>query len=410
MTQALWSRWPKVGICLMMAVLAAGSGLAAESHQKPVARQDFGQLSAAAEAARNAEKLPEAEALYRRALALKPAWVEGWWALGTIHYDADDFGQASLAFEKLLAADPKHGSAHLMLGLCLYELNQNEQAARHFAEARHYGIENPAQLEPVLLYHEAMLALRARHFETANQTLHMMARKGIRSEDGDLAFGMSVLLMLPSQLPPPGSTARRVVLRVGQAEATDSTETHELARRMFARVVEMAPEMPNIHFAYGRFLLGIQEPDAALNEFKEELKRTPGNIRAQLEIAAIDYRTDSEAGIPYAQAAVEKTPQYPFAHYLLGLLCLDAGQTERAIGELERARKMVPAEPQFAFALANAYQRAHRKQDAATERAEFLRLKQAQKESDDGPTYYDAGSHSGLHVGSNENTSDTIHE
>ena len=410
MMQARWSRCPKLSGCLMAALLMAAVGLAAQSHPRPVARQDFSQLAAAATAARDQEKLPEAEALYRRALALKPSWVEGWWALGTIYYDADDFGQASLAFEKLLAADPKHGTAHLMLGLCLYELNQNEQAARHFAEARHYGIENPAQLEPVLLYHEAMLALRSRHFETANQTLHMMARKGISSEDGDLDFGMSVLLMLPSQLPPPGSTARRIVLRVGQAEAADSTETHELARRIFARVVAMAPEFPNIHFAYGRFLLGIQEPDAALVEFKEELKRTPGNIRAQLEIAAIDYRTDSQAGIPYAEAAVEKTPQYPFAHYLLGLLSLDAGQTDKAIAELERARKMVPNEPQFAFALANAYQRAHRKDEATKQRAEFLRLKQAEKESDEGPTYYDAGGHSGLHVGNNENTSDTIHE
>ena len=50
---------------------------------------DFTTLSARAEAAREAGRLDEAVSLYRKALALRPTWKEGWWALGTILYEQD---------------------------------------------------------------------------------------------------------------------------------------------------------------------------------------------------------------------------------------------------------------------------------------------------------------------------------
>src|SRR5688572_16277707 len=49
----------------------------------------FTTLSARADAAREAGRLDEAVALYRKALALRPAWKEGWWSLGTILYEQD---------------------------------------------------------------------------------------------------------------------------------------------------------------------------------------------------------------------------------------------------------------------------------------------------------------------------------
>ena len=146
-----------------------------------------------------------------------------------------------------------------MLGLCLYELNQDHQAADQFSLARKFGIQDAQQMEPVLIYHEAMVALRQGRFETANQTLRLLTRKAVRSEEIELAYGMSVLMMRPRALPPPGTAARAVVQRIGQAEAADSMETHEHARELYARAVAATPAFANIHFAYGRFLLGVQE-------------------------------------------------------------------------------------------------------------------------------------------------------
>src|SRR4029079_3834971 len=52
-------------------------------------------LIAEANAARDAQQLDRAILLYRQALALQPRWTEGWWSLGTIYYDADNYADAA---------------------------------------------------------------------------------------------------------------------------------------------------------------------------------------------------------------------------------------------------------------------------------------------------------------------------
>src|SRR5215467_14324094 len=51
--------------------------------------ETFEQLTDRAKAASERNQLDEAAHLYRRALAFRPRWAEGWWALGTIEYDQD---------------------------------------------------------------------------------------------------------------------------------------------------------------------------------------------------------------------------------------------------------------------------------------------------------------------------------
>jgi tetratricopeptide (TPR) repeat protein len=382
---------------LLFAQNSASHPAPSPQHADAANKAAFRSIAAKAIAARDAERLDDALPLFLKGVALNPDWTEGWWSLGTIYYDNDRYADGSKAFAHVASLQPEDGTTHLMLGLCLYELGQNAEALKHLDLAAKLGIQNASEMEPILIYHQSMIALRIGHFETANHSLHILARKGTRSEEADLAFGMSVLLMSPKDLPPAGSAERATVLQLGKAEAEDSTETHAITRDMYARAVQASPEFPNIHFAFGRFLLSIQEPDAAMAEFQEELKRNPNNIRARLQIAAIDYRTDSASGIPYAEDAVKADPQYPFAHYLLGLLYLDSGNAPGAITQLELARKMVPLEPQFSFALANAYAKAHRKEDAAAARADFVRL-QARATDQNTSTYYDADGQSGLVV------------
>jgi cytochrome c-type biogenesis protein CcmH/NrfG len=75
-------------------------------------------IAAQAEAARDADRVEEAIPLYRKALAARPAWAEGWWSLGTLLYDRDDYSEAAAAFAKATAVNPKAAKAWIMLGLC----------------------------------------------------------------------------------------------------------------------------------------------------------------------------------------------------------------------------------------------------------------------------------------------------
>ena len=334
----------------------------------------FSALSAQATRAREANRLDEAISLYQRALSLKTNWAEGWWSLGTLFYDREAYAPAAEAFEHLLALSPQNGTAHLLLGLCKYELGDDDSAELHLQAAKKIGMQDDPQLWHVLLYHESMILVRKGKFESAIDTLHRLSKIGVSSEDIDLAYGMSVLLMKPTELAPLGSDERAVVLRIGYAEASDSMETHGAANKLYLESVEASPTFPNIHYAYGRFLLAIKEPEEALPQFEQELKNQPNHVRARLQIAAIHYRTDSAAGIPYASEAVKLDPKFPFAHYLLGLLYLDSGDAATAIPELEAAKFMVPTEPRFYFSLARAYAKAGRKKEAAEARATFARL------------------------------------
>jgi predicted Zn-dependent protease len=58
----------------------------------------------------------------------------------------------------------------------------------------------------------------------------------------------------------------------------------------------------------------------------------------------------------------------------------EAGETERAVQELERGAALAPESRDIQFALARAYQRAGRPADAERARQEFLRLDQANRE------------------------------
>ena len=64
-----------------IALIAASSASAAT----------FEELAAQANAAREADNIPQAIQLYQEALQLKPAWPDGWWYLGTIFYDGDQY-------------------------------------------------------------------------------------------------------------------------------------------------------------------------------------------------------------------------------------------------------------------------------------------------------------------------------
>jgi predicted Zn-dependent protease len=348
---------------------------------------DFAALSFQADAARDADRLEEATSLYKKALALRPTWTEGWWSLGTILYDGDQYPEAARAFRKLLAHDPKNGTAHLMLGLCDYQLNLDASAMADIQAAKQLGIKKDDQLKHVLQYHEGMLLLRKGRFDDAIEILEALAKDGVHSGELDAALGMGVLLVLPNNVPQDGTAERQILLRAGQAEYANLIKKTDDAKKRYTELVQEFPKFPNIHYAYGRFLLASDESKDAVAQFQEEIKNDPRHIRARMRIAASHYRVDAAAGIPYALEVVKLEPKYPFGHYLLGLLYMDSGDVPRSIPELETAARMIPKEPQFQFALGNAYARAGRKQDAARARATFRRLG-GDRQSTGGSTTY----------------------
>ena len=99
---------------------------------------------------------------------------------------------------------------------------------------------------------------------------------------------------------------------------------------------------------------------------------------ARLQIAYIKLKNkEPEQGLKLAEEAVNLSPRLLLGHYILGRILLDAGETERAISELETSQRMAPDEPKIYFALSRAYAKVGRKADADRARQTFARLNAA---------------------------------
>jgi tetratricopeptide (TPR) repeat protein len=341
--------------------------------QEPGSGERFTRLSRRATEAREANRLAEALPLYKQALALRPGWAEGWWSVGTIYYDQDAYDKAATAFQQLLRVDPKHGTGHAMLGLCQFELGQDAPALRNIQTGLALGLANDDSLRRVVLYHQGVLLLRQGKFGSAQNSLSKMAGLGVQDEAAMLALGMAVLRIRPAELPAedPG---RELVLRAGRAEALGQQKKAEEGKAIYEQLIAEAPQFPNLHYAYGRYLLPQQRIDEAIAQFQQEVQNYPKALHAYLELAAAEYHLDSEAGVKYGEQAVKLDPTLPFGHFLLGLLYVDCREYEKGIAELTEAERGQIREPELYYALGTAYSRLGRASEAARARSTFLRL------------------------------------
>lgn len=361
---------------LLVAASCLPGGAPLPAQTKAATPPAFAALSAKANDARESNRLEEAAGLYRKALALRPQWAEGWWSLGTIQYEQNGYLEAAQAFQKVVALSPKMGVAWAMLGLCESELGRDDNALRHIQKGQSLGIGDDLQLRKVVLYHEGALLQRRGWFKEAQLRLRSLCWVGVETGELTQALGMTALLMPGKKPPATGAPDAEIVTRVGRAECLAGQKKYDEARREYDALAADHPDYPNLHYAYGWFLLGAGDVPAGRRELDLEIKNNPRHVMARLQIAGALHKVDPATGLPYAEQAVKLDPELPLGHYILGLLLLDTDDYVRATAELETVRRSSPGEARVYVALGAAYARAGREEDAAGARAAFLRLQQ----------------------------------
>jgi len=371
----------KVVLKLILLALLIFSETLSWAQQPSTSPNTFDGVAAQAEQARRANRTEEAIELYRKALSLRPQWAEGWFNLGTLLYDRDSYDEAAQAFKGATEINPKVGTAWVMLGLCEFKLERYDEALKHIQHGRQLGTSAEPQFRQVMIYHEGLLLIGKGEFRGAQETLGLMSREGVESDELIVALGLSVLNIRFSDLLAGDSTLRELVRRAGRAEHLSAQKKFDEALDEYYALATDFPKAPNVQHAYGRFLLISNQDEKAIEAFKREIENTPNHLLARLLIADTNLRLrDYAGGLPYAEEAVRLRPQLPLAHYLLGSLLLDTGQTARAITELETARTGLPNEPKIHYALGRAYARAGRKAEAEQARAAFARLNKQSEE------------------------------
>ena len=394
------------GLCLLGLLMACGAGEALGQRRRaprtPAAKapagrpaapaaaaptdppEAFDRLASEAGAAREADRPGEAVDKYRRALALRPQWAEGWWYLATIFYERDDYAEAARAFREAARLQPRAGAAWAMLGICEFQLARYDDALLHIQQGRQVGVNDNVELTRVMRYHEGLLSILKGEFERGQLTLGTLSYEGLKSEDLIIALGLSVLRvgMTPKQIDI-NYRDRDLIRRAGLAEHFAAQKNMSDAQREYDLLARDYAGVPNVQYAYGRYLLANRDEDGALAAFMKELENWPKHVLARCQIANIKLqRKEIEEGLRHAEEAARQAPRLPLAHYLLGRLLLEAGQNERAVAALETAARMVPNEAKTYFALARGYTRLKRKADADRARETFTRLSKEASQGD----------------------------
>ena len=350
--------------------------------QKPAAGTPsaaFDRVSKQATDARAANRIPEAIDLYRQALRLRPSWTEGWWFLGELLYDQNEYAEARDALRQLIQLDRNSGPPFALLGLCEFETKEYDQSLNHIYQARRLGLGDDPQVRRVVLFHQMLLLTRLGEFESAEQVLVKVIRDGGAGAAVIEAAGIAGLRrpIFPEDVP---DADKDLIQRAGRTVFAMASMDQDAAQKYFNELLAAYPKAPNVHYLYGTFLAQTDK-DAGLAEFRKELEINPKHTEA-LATIALEYesRGDLDTAIPYARRAVEANGKYFGAHLVLGRLLAGSGEAEKGIQELEIARDQAPDSPQVHFSLATAYAMAGKKDDAARERSEFTRLKKLSDE------------------------------
>jgi tetratricopeptide (TPR) repeat protein len=375
--------WFPPAVCSALLALAIDGGISSALQSPGMPGREtpsgsFDTIRQRADQARTGGRLQEAIELYRRALRMRPGWVEGHWYLGTTYYEIENYAGCRDAFQRVIRLQDENGAASAFKGLCEFRLKNYRVALRDLDKAQGLGVGDP-KLIPVARYHRAILLTRFEHYERALLAYAEFAREGNGSPMIIEAMGIAVLrfALLPDEVP---AEKGDVVLLAGRASFLAASNMMEAAQKGFEELVARYPHTPNVHYLYGVYLLR-DRPEQALDEFNVELRVSPNHARAMLQIAQeVLKRGEVEAALRWATRAVQIAPRNFVGRRTLGQIKLERNDVAGAIAELETAAKLEPDSPSVHYALARAYQRAGRGADARRERAEFSRLERLQQE------------------------------
>lgn len=329
----------------------------------------FEELARQAAAARDADRVPQAIDLYQQALQLNRAWPEGWFYLGTLYYDSDRYADAQPAFTQFVKlADTPTGWA--FLGLCEFETGAYTLALDHLQKALDGAV--PPEIEQVVRFHQALLLTRAGLFDRALHGYKVLIARGVHDPTLITGLGLNSLAMpaLPREALP---GQREFVDAAGRAAYDWLAGDNTKADTAFHSLLETYPNAPGVHSLYAAYLLG-SHPDEALPELHRELELNPKNAEARALLALLLLQGGKPGdSIPYAKQAAEDRPASAMAQYAYGMALADT-DPQQAAAHLEIAARIDPTNFEYHIALAHAYSRSGRNDDARRERKLSIQL------------------------------------
>jgi predicted Zn-dependent protease len=318
-------------------------------------------------------RLEDALRLYRAGVELNPLWDEGWWYVGSIYHEMQQFAEARDAYRRLVELKPAAGAAWALLGVCEYRLGHREEALKYLVKGDALGSPGNGEIARLTAYHIAILLVRSGQFDLAARYLAKLARSEGEGPDVVAACGLMTLQMplLPPEVP---AKDRDLVMATGRAVYSALAGRSAEARQRFETLIAAYPSTPRVHYAFGLFL-SLEASQDALPMLRQEVSLFPENWQAHLRIAfdILARGTPAEA-LPHAREAARLAPEVFATHLALGRALIGVDAVDEGIRELEEAARLDPEVPDVYLALAQGYARAGRTGDVERARAKLAAL------------------------------------
>lgn len=316
-----------------------------------------------------------------KALKASPQWRHGWWLLGSLLYDTDNYPAARSALERLIRLDEKSGAAWALLGLCEFEMRDYGLALQHLQRGDAFGLTPELDQLDVVRYHEALLLMLGERFDPAQVILDQLAQKGVDTDEIMLTQGMVALRIpaFPTSLNRTTSDERiELIRRVGRAQHLISLEKPRDAVALYRELVKDDPKIANLHLSFSVVLLHIRERQEGEAELRTELKLYPKSVEARLQLCALLEDDPAREALGLAEQAVALNPKSFKAHFVLGKMFFKVEKFAESAKELETSRDLDPTSSAVRFALVRTYKSLGKEPKASREAAMFRRLRTAE--------------------------------
>jgi tetratricopeptide (TPR) repeat protein len=276
---------------------------------------------------------------YKRALDLgnasDPTAVR--FNLALAYYKALRLSEAEKALSQVLAAQPGHMNAALLLANCHLSAGENQKVIDLLSplEAEHRG-------DRALAYLLGTALLREGKLERGQTLIDEVLRGG---DSAQARFMMGTAHLLKGDPP--------------------------AAAEEFQRAVELNPQLPSLNAFLGKTLNELARADEAAQCFRRELEINPNDFDANLYLGMylIKAEQDYKQALAHLQRALKVRPGSPDARYQIGLVYLLTDRTNEAVAMIEGVVKDVPDFLEGHAALTRLYYRLGRREDAQRHRA-----------------------------------------
>jgi tetratricopeptide (TPR) repeat protein len=269
--------------------------------------------------------------------------------LAAVKFHAKQYEECDKILQRLISAGKETDETLRLLGWCYHKRKLDEDAIRTFRQAVQF---KPTEERNYLDL--GMLLLEQRKFTAARE----LADRTVNA----FPNSANALALLGS-------------VEFATERFTDAVESYSRALELDRNDAEVVRRLAKAQAAAGM-------TDQAKATLQEAIQRFPKKAPFEVELAGVllkenDWNPSSQTQAKQLlQAAAKHDPLMTEAQLQLGELALRQGKTDLAVSHLESAVKIAPDSARAHFALARAYRRAGRLEDAARETSLYEKLKQ----------------------------------